>query len=138
MPEVIKDIIKPRVSICSVCPPDENGYVSLGANVDYIGSTIDYCEVKIAQVNKYVPRTNGGAVRHISEFTHLVEIDAELPEVRQFLLPTLKKQSAKTAHHLLTTAIAFSLASAVFLTLLPLSLHIRKIWGFTPKWLVTA
>lgn len=101
MPEVIRDIIKPRVSICSVCPPDENGYVSLGANVDYIGSTVDYCEVKIAQVNKYVPRTLGGAVRHISEFTHLVEINEELPEVPTIPLTDVEKAIGKNCASLI-------------------------------------
>ena len=97
MPEVIRDIIKPIVSICSVCPPDENGYVSLGANVDYIGSTLDYCEVKIAQVNKYVPRTLGGAVRHISEFDCLVEIDRELPDASKEVLLVLDATTGQNA-----------------------------------------
>ncbi len=101
MPEVIRDIIKPIVSICSVCPPDENGYVSLGANVDYIGSTLDYCEVKIAQVNKYVPRTLGGAVRHISEFDCLVEIDRELPEVPSIPLTDVEKAIGKNCASLI-------------------------------------
>ena len=80
-PMVIREIVKPRVSIVSVCPPDENGYVSLGTNVDYIESTLDYCEVKIAQVNKYVPRTYGKAIKHISDFDYLVEMNEPLPEV---------------------------------------------------------
>ncbi len=101
MPEVIRDIIKPRVSICSVCPPDENGYVSLGANVDYIASTIDYCEIKIAQVNKHVPRTLGGAIKHISEFTHLVEIDEELPEVPSIPLTDIEMAIGKNCASLI-------------------------------------
>lgn len=101
MPEVIRDIIKPRVSICSVCPPDENGYVSLGANVDYIASTLDYCEVKIAQVNKYVPRALGGAVKHISEFTHLVEFDEPLPEVPSIPLTDVEKAIGKNCASLI-------------------------------------
>lgn len=81
IPMVLREIIKPRVTIVSVCPPDENGYVSLGTNVDYIESTLSYCEVKIAQINKFVPRTHGKAIKHISEFDYLVEIDKPLPEV---------------------------------------------------------
>lgn len=81
IPSVLKDVVKPRVTMMSVSPPDENGYVSLGTNVDYIESTLDYCEVKIAQVNKFVPKTHGEAIRHISEFDCFVEIDAPLPEV---------------------------------------------------------
>ncbi len=81
IPTVLKDVIKPEVSLVSVCPPDENGYVSLGTNVDYIESTLSYTKLKIAQVNKYVPRTMGKAVKHISEFDYFVEIDEPLPDV---------------------------------------------------------
>ena len=65
----------------SVTPPDENGYVSLGTTVDYIESTLHYCDLKIAQVNKYMPYTYGNAVKHISEFDYFVECDEPLPEV---------------------------------------------------------
>lgn len=81
IPGVLRDIIKPQVTIMSVCPPDENGFVSLGTNVDYIESTIDYCEIRIAQVNKNVPRSHGEALKHVSEFDWFVEIDEPLPEV---------------------------------------------------------
>lgn len=81
IPKVLREVVKPRVTIMSVSPPDENGYVSLGTNVDYIESTLAYCEVKIAQVNKYVPKTHGEAIKHVSEFDCFVEIDEPLPEV---------------------------------------------------------
>lgn len=81
IPKILREIIKPRISIMMVTPPDENGYVSLGTTVDYIESTLEYCEVKIAQVNKFMPFTFGSAVKHISEFDYFVECDEELPEV---------------------------------------------------------
>ena len=81
IPKVLREVVKPRVTIMSVSPPDENGYVSLGTNVDYIESTLEYCEVKIAQVNKYVPKTHGEAIKHVSQFDCFVEIDEPLPEV---------------------------------------------------------
>lgn len=79
IPGVLKDVIKPRVGIYTVSPPDEDGFVSLGTSVDYIESTIEYCEVKIAQVNKYMPYTYGSSRKHISEFTYFVDIDEPLP-----------------------------------------------------------
>lgn len=81
IPYVLKNIIKPRVTVLSVTPPDNDGYVSLGTSVDYIETTLEYCEVKIAQVNKYQPRTHGSAIKHISEFDYFVEYDEPLPEV---------------------------------------------------------
>ncbi len=95
IPEVLREVIKPRVAILSVCPPDENGFVSLGTNVDYIESTLDYCEIKIAQVNKFVPRTHGEALKHISEFDFFVEIDEPLPEVSDVPITDVERQIGK-------------------------------------------
>lgn len=82
IPDIIKNIIKPRVSLVMVSPPDEHGYVSFGTNVDYTRGTADYCEVVIAQVNKYMPRTFGSSIQHVRDFTYFVEFDEKLPEVK--------------------------------------------------------
>ncbi len=82
IPEVIQNYICPRVSIVMVSPPDEHGYVSFGTNVDYTKGTTDYCEVVIAQVNKYMPRTFGKSIKHVRDFTCFVEYDEPLPEVK--------------------------------------------------------
>lgn len=92
IPSVLKNVIKPRVTVMSVCPPDEDGYVSLGTNADYIESTLSYCEVKIAQVNKFVPRTFGKARKHISAFDCFVECDEPLPEVPSPALTDVERQ----------------------------------------------
>lgn len=81
IPELLREYLKPRVTAMSVTPPDEEGYVSLGANCDYIETTLSHCHVKIAQVNKYVPYTYGAARKHISEFDFFVECDEPIPEV---------------------------------------------------------
>lgn len=82
IPDVIEHYIRPRVSIVMVSPPDEHGYVSFGTTVDYTKGTTDYCEVVIAQVNKYMPRTFGNSMKHVRDFTYFVEIDEPLPEVK--------------------------------------------------------
>ncbi len=81
VPMVLREYIKPRVTVMSVAPPDENGFVSLGTNCDYIETTLSHCELKIAQVNKFMPYTHGMARKHISEFDFFVECDEPLPEV---------------------------------------------------------
>lgn len=101
IPMVLREVIKPRVGLYSVCPPDEDGYVSLGTNVDYIEPTLSHCEVKIAQVNKYVPRTNGKAKKHISEFDYFVEIDEPLPEVPSAPLTDVEKAIGKNCASLI-------------------------------------
>lgn len=82
IPEMIKNYICPRVSIVMVSPPDEHGYVSFGTTVDYTKGTTNYCEVVIAQVNKYMPRTFGNSIKHVRDFTYFVECDEKLPEVK--------------------------------------------------------
>ncbi|MBO5333527.1 MAG: acetyl-CoA hydrolase/transferase family protein [Clostridia bacterium] len=81
IPSLLKDYLKPRVTVMSVTPPDEDGYVSLGTNCDYIETTLAHCEVKIGQVNKYVPYTYGATRKHISEFDFFVEHDEPIPQV---------------------------------------------------------
>ena len=82
IPDLIKNYIRPRVTIVMVSPPDEHGYVSFGTTVDYTRGTADYCDIKIAQVNKYMPRTFGNSFMHIRDFTCFVEHDEPLPEVK--------------------------------------------------------
>ena len=82
IPDVIENYLCPRVSLVMVSPPDEHGYVSFGTTVDYTKGTTDYCEVVIAQVNKYMPRTFGNSIKHVRDFTCFVEIDEPLPEVK--------------------------------------------------------
>lgn len=101
IPSVLRNIIKPRVAIVSVCPPDEHGYVSLGTNVDYIESTLDYCQVKIAQVNKYVPRSHGEALKHVSEFDFFVEMDEPLPEVPSIPITDVERKIGKNCASLI-------------------------------------
>ncbi len=82
IPEILRTYICPRVSLVTVSPPDEHGYVSFGTTVDYTKGTTDHCEVVIAQVNKNMPRTFGNSIKHVRDFTAFVEIDEPLPEVK--------------------------------------------------------
>ena len=95
IPDVIKNYICPRVSIVMVSPPDEHGYVSFGTTVDYTRGTTDYCEIVIAQVNKYVPRTFGNCIKHVRDFTYFVEIDEPLPEVKSIEISNTEMEIGK-------------------------------------------
>lgn len=63
------------VFLTQVSPPDENGYCSFGISVDMSRACMEAARVKIAQVNRQMPRTAGDTLVHISEFDRLVEID---------------------------------------------------------------
>lgn len=101
IPEIIKNYICPRVSLVMVSPPDEHGYVSFGTTVDYTRGTTDYCEVVIAQVNKYMPRTFGNSIKHIRDFTYFVECDEKLPEVKSAEITDVEMKIGKNCASLI-------------------------------------
>lgn len=137
IPMVLRDIIKPRVGIYSVCPPDEDGYVSMGTNVDYIETTMSHCEVKIAQVNKYVPRTYGKARKHISEFDYFVEIDQPLPEVPSVPLTDVEKAIGKNCASLINDGDCLQLGIGGIPNAICEELKNKRISDFILKWLET-
>lgn len=95
IPEIIEKYICPRVTIVTVSPPDEHGYVSFGTNIDYTIGTTDYCEIVIAQVNKYMPRTFGHSIKHVRDFTYFVEHDEKLPEVKSIPITDTEREIGK-------------------------------------------
>lgn len=95
IPDIMEHYICPRVSIVMVSPPDEHGYVSFGTTVDYTKGTTDYCEVVIAQVNKYMPRTFGNSFKHVRDFTCFVEADMPLPEVKTIDISDVEMEIGK-------------------------------------------
>jgi len=129
IPKVLREVVKPRVTIMSVSPPDENGYVSLGTNIDYIESTLAYCEVKIAQVNKYVPKTHGEAIKHVSEFDCFVEIDEPLPEVPSVEITEVERAIGKHCASLINDGDCIQLGIGGIPNAICAELHNKKDLG---------
>ncbi len=129
IPKVLREVVKPRVTIMSVSPPDENGYVSLGTNVDYIESTLAYCEVKIAQVNKYVPKTHGEAIKHVSEFDCFVEINEPLPEVPSVEITDVERAIGKYCASLINDGDCIQLGIGGIPNAICAELHDKKDLG---------
>ncbi len=69
------------VTLLNVSEPDEEGYVSYGISADLAFSAAECSKVIIAQVNKFMPRTFGDPVIHISKIDALVRGDEELVEL---------------------------------------------------------
>lgn len=95
IPDLIKNYICPKVAIVMVSPPDEHGYVSFGTTVDYTRGTADYCDIIIAQVNKYMPRTFGNSFMHVRDFTCFVECNEPLPEVKSVYISETEMEIGK-------------------------------------------
>ena len=69
------------VTLLNVSEPDEEGYCSYGVSADLAFSAVECSKVIIAQVNKYMPRTFGDPVIHVSKIDAMVRGDEPLVEV---------------------------------------------------------
>lgn len=82
IPRLFRDRVLPiDVALISVSPPDEHGFCSLGPSVDVSLAAVIAAKTVIAQVNKYVPRTHGDGLIHISNINHLVKHNEPIAEV---------------------------------------------------------
>lgn len=82
IPRLFKEGYLPLdVALVQVSPPDKNGFCSLGISVDWTITTVKTAKTVIAQVNKHMPRTLGESFVHVSELTHIVELDEPLIEL---------------------------------------------------------
>ncbi len=70
--------IKCNVALIQVTPPDEFGYVSMGPSVDATLAAVENADYTIAVINKYVPRTFGDGLIHLSNIDIFVEKDEPL------------------------------------------------------------
>lgn len=72
-------IIDLDVALIHVSVPDRHGYCSLGVSVEATLAAIDNAKIVIAQVNKFMPRTHGAGIIHVSEIDTFVESHQPLP-----------------------------------------------------------
>ncbi|MEX0811368.1 MAG: acetyl-CoA hydrolase/transferase C-terminal domain-containing protein [Chitinophagales bacterium] len=77
-----KNIIPVDVALITVSPPDKHGYCTLGTSVDTSLAAEKAAKLVIAQVNKYMPRTHGDSMIHISHIDIMVYHDEPLPETK--------------------------------------------------------
>ena len=69
------------VTLLNVSEPDEDGYCSYGISADLAFSAAECSKTIVAQVNKYMPRTFGDPVIHVSKIDAMVRGDEPLVEV---------------------------------------------------------
>lgn len=85
------DALPPDVVLVQVSSPDKHGYVSFGISVDYTLRAAQQAQVKIAQINRYMPRCHGECFMHLSEFDYLVVEDIPLIELSRSELTDVEK-----------------------------------------------
>lgn len=74
--------VKCDVAMIQVCPPDEQGIVSLGTSVDATLAAVECAKTVIAVVNKNVPRAYGQARISMDKIDLFVEDDTPLVEAK--------------------------------------------------------
>ena len=73
-------VLPPDVAMLHISPPDENGYCSMGAEAGLTMSGSEASKIRIAQINKQMPRTLGDTMVHIKDLHHIVEADEPIAQ----------------------------------------------------------
>lgn len=69
------------VALLQVSEPDEHGYCSIGISCDYTKPAAECAKIRIAQMNRNMPRVMGDNFIHVSALDFIVEEDAPLIEL---------------------------------------------------------
>ena len=96
-----KNYINIDVALITVSAPDKHGYCSLGVSVDASLAAVENAEIVIAQINRFMPRTHGDGIIHISRIHFAVEHDESLPEVKQAEIGEIEKKIGEYAASLI-------------------------------------
>ncbi|KAA0240582.1 MAG: acetyl-CoA hydrolase/transferase family protein [Armatimonadetes bacterium] len=81
VPALFRNGILPLdAALIQVSPPDKHGFCSLGVSVEACRAAVLAAKFVIAQVNRFMPRTHGDGLIHLSNLNAVVESDEPLPE----------------------------------------------------------
>lgn len=78
VPELLADTLPVDVALLQLSEPDEHGYCSFGVSCDYTKAAAENAKIRIAQINKNMPRVLGDNFIHISQLDHIVVEDSPL------------------------------------------------------------
>lgn len=78
IPELFATTLPVDVALLQVSEPDEHGFCSFGISCDYTKPAAEHAKVRIAQINKNMPRVMGDNFIHISKLDHIVPVDTPL------------------------------------------------------------
>lgn len=68
------------IALIQTSPPDKNGFISLGINVDIVKAAAKGARRVIAQVNSRMPRVHGDSFIHIKDIDFIIPYDEPLLE----------------------------------------------------------
>lgn len=78
IPDLLRNELRANVILFQVSEPDEHGYCSYGISCDYTKPCAETADIRIAQINKNMPRVLGDNFIHISKLDYIVAQDSEL------------------------------------------------------------
>ncbi|MBZ0263528.1 4-hydroxybutyrate CoA-transferase [bacterium] len=80
-----KKILPVDVALIHVSPPDEHGFCSYGVGVEITKAAAENAKIVVAQVNPNMPRALGDSFIHVNKIHHIVEHEADILEMAQFV-----------------------------------------------------
>ncbi len=78
IPGLLKGKLRADVILFQVSEPDEHGYCSYGISCDYTKPCAESAGMRIAQINRNMPRILGDNFIHISELDYIVAEDTDV------------------------------------------------------------
>lgn len=78
IPELLATTIPVDVALLQLSEPDAHGYCSFGISCDYTKAAAENAKIRIAQINKNMPRIMGDNFIHISQLDYIVAEDSPL------------------------------------------------------------
>jgi len=91
VPDLMRTTLHPNVVLLHLSPPDEHGYCSYGISVDYTKPAAACADLRIAQINRNMPRVMGDSYIHVSELDYIVETDVPLLELQPPKISTVER-----------------------------------------------
>jgi 4-hydroxybutyrate CoA-transferase len=83
------------VALLQCTPPDDYGYMSLGASIDVTLTAAQYAKHVIVEVNDQCPRTLGDSFLHVSKADTIVEASHPLAEYKKCVLTEVHHRIAR-------------------------------------------
>ncbi len=90
------------VALIQTSLPDNNGFLSLGTNIDITLAAVKNAVKVVAQINPNMPRTMGNSFVHINEIDYIIEREEELLEVRE---PDISERALRAAENASTLVV---------------------------------
>lgn len=92
VPNLLRTTLTPDVALLQVSEPDEHGYCSYGLSCDYTKAASEAAKMRIAQVNKNMPRTLGDNFIHLKDLDYIVPVDTPIIQLQPPVISDVQRK----------------------------------------------